>query len=39
MQYDFRDIYGKILKDWLRLNDSEVHNVIRPDIQPLPLFK
>jgi uncharacterized protein (DUF1501 family) len=39
MQYDFRDIYGTILKDWLGLKESEVHNVIHPEIKPLPLFK
>lgn len=39
MQYDFRDIYGTILKDWLGLTQTEVSSVINPDIQILPLFK
>lgn len=39
MQYDFRDIYGTVLKDWLGLNEDEVSNVINPDVQVLPLFK
>lgn len=39
MQYDFRDIYGTILKNWLGLNEDEVSNVIHPDVQTLPLFK
>jgi hypothetical protein len=39
MQYDFRDIYGTVLKNWLGLSENEVHNVIHPDIQILPLFK
>jgi uncharacterized protein (DUF1501 family) len=39
MQYDFRDIYGTILKDWLGLNSAEVSNVLHPNVQTLPLFK
>jgi uncharacterized protein (DUF1501 family) len=39
MQYDFRDIYGTILKDWLGLNTTEVNNVLHPNVQTLPLFK
>lgn len=39
MQYDFRDIYGTVLKSWLGLNEDEVSNVINPDVQILPLFK
>lgn len=39
MQYDFRDIYGTILKDWLGLKTNEVSNVIHPNVQILPLFK
>jgi hypothetical protein len=39
MQYDFRDIYASVLKNWLGLNEDEVSNVINPDVQILPLFK
>jgi uncharacterized protein (DUF1501 family) len=39
MQYDFRDIYGTILKDWLGLNTLEISNVLHPNVQTLPLFK
>lgn len=39
MQYDFRDIYGTILHNWLGLNEGEVGNIINPDVQILPLFK
>lgn len=39
MQYDFRDIYATILKNWLGLNDSDVGNVLHPNVQILPLFK
>lgn len=38
MQYDFRDIYGTILKDWLGLEENNVLNVLYPDFQALPLF-
>jgi uncharacterized protein (DUF1501 family) len=39
MQYDFRDIYGTILKDWLGLDTSEVASVLHPNVQTLSLFK
>ena len=39
MQYDFRDIYGTVLKDWLGLKTSEVSTVINPNVKILPLFK
>ncbi len=39
MQYDFRDIYGTILKDWLGLKTNEVSTVINPNVKTLPLFK
>jgi uncharacterized protein (DUF1501 family) len=39
MQYDFRDIYGTILTNWLGLNQNEVSNVINPNTQIFPIFK
>jgi uncharacterized protein (DUF1501 family) len=39
MQYDFRDIYGTILQDWLGLEASEVQSILYPDVRTLPLFK
>jgi uncharacterized protein (DUF1501 family) len=39
MQYDFRDIYATILKNWLGLKDPEVFDVINPDVKILPIFK
>lgn len=39
MQYDFRDIYGTVLKDWLGLAENDVMNVLYPEFQTLPLFK
>lgn len=39
MQFDFRDIYATILKDWLGVNISNIQSVLHPEIQILPLFK
>jgi uncharacterized protein (DUF1501 family) len=39
MQYDFRDIYGTILQNWLGLESNEVSSVLHPNIKLLPLFK
>ena len=39
MEYDFRDVYGTILNQWLGLSTSEVMDVLYPDFQALPLFK
>ncbi|MBL8004725.1 MAG: DUF1501 domain-containing protein [Candidatus Kapabacteria bacterium] len=39
MQFDFRDIYATILKDWLGVNLSNIQSVLHPEIQILPLFK
>jgi uncharacterized protein (DUF1501 family) len=39
MQFDFRDIYGTVLQNWLGLSETGVSNVLHPDIQILPLFK
>jgi uncharacterized protein (DUF1501 family) len=39
MQYDFRDIYGTVLQDWLGLEASEVKSILHPNVQTLPLFK
>lgn len=39
MQYDFRDLYGTILRYWLGLEASEVSSVLHPNVQLLPIFK
>jgi uncharacterized protein (DUF1501 family) len=39
MQYDFRNIYGTVLQDWLGLAASQVRSILHPNIQILPLFK
>jgi uncharacterized protein (DUF1501 family) len=39
MQFDFRDIYGTILQNWLGLTQTEMKDVINPNVQTLSLFK
>lgn len=39
MQYDFRDIYGTVLHQWLGMDVSSVEDVIPAGFQTLPLFK
>ncbi len=39
MQFDFKDIYGSILQDWLGLENTQVADVIYPEVKILPLFK
>ncbi len=39
MQFDFRNVYGTILSQWLGAGETEVMNIIFPEFQSLPLFK
>jgi uncharacterized protein (DUF1501 family) len=39
MQFDFRNVYGTILSQWLGASETEVKNIIFQDFQALPLFK
>jgi len=39
MQYDFRSIYGTVLVDWFKADESSVRNYIFPDYQHLPILK
>jgi uncharacterized protein (DUF1501 family) len=39
MQYDFRNIYGTILTDWLGASKKESTNVLFDEFDSLPLFK
>jgi len=39
MQYDFRSVYGTILKDWLGMNETDIKNILNPDVQFLPLIE
>lgn len=37
MQYDFRDIYGSILKDWFEMSTTDIKKVLHDDVQYLPI--
>jgi uncharacterized protein (DUF1501 family) len=39
MQFDFRNVYGTILSQWLGASETEVKNIIFQDFQALPIFK
>lgn len=39
MQYDFRNIYGTMLSQWLGANETEVKGILSPDFNPLPIIK
>lgn len=39
MQYDFRSVYGTVLKDWLGMSAEDVYSVLNPDVQFLPLIE
>lgn len=39
MQYDFRDVYGTILRDWLGAPEAEIRNILFSEFQPLPIIK
>ena len=39
MQYDFRDIYGSILKDWFLLDDSKIRELLYEDYTHLPIIE
>lgn len=39
MQYDFRSIYGTVLRDWLGVAESDIYDILNPDIQFLPLIE
>lgn len=39
MQYDFRDVYGTVLKDWFGVEETAIRQLIHPDFQPLPILK
>jgi len=38
MQYDFRDVYGSVLKDWFEVPEDQIRQFIRQDFTPLPLI-
>ncbi len=39
IEYDFRDIYSTILRDWFDLTDSKVNQLMFKNFNILPLFK
>jgi len=39
MQYDFRSVYGTVLRDWLGMSEQDVLSILNPDIQFLPLIE
>ena len=40
MQYDYRQIYSTVLKDWFQLGESDINNdVLFDDYDELPIFK
>ena len=39
MQFDFRNIYGTVLSQWLGAEESMVREILFPEYQPLPLLK
>ena len=39
MQYDFRSVYATVLRDWLKMNESDIHSILHPDVQYLPLIE
>lgn len=38
MQYDFRSVYGTILRDWFCVSPDILQNILYRDYQTLPLF-
>lgn len=38
MQYDFRDVYGSILKDWFGVEESTIKAMLFEEFTPLPII-
>lgn len=39
MQFDFKNVYGTILSQWLGVSEADVQNIISQDFQAMPIFK
>lgn len=39
MQYDFRSVYGTIMKDWLSMSAEDIYTILNPEVQFLPLIE
>lgn len=38
MQFDFRDVYGTVLTDWLGVDEASVQAMLYPEFQHLPML-
>ena len=39
MQYDFRSIYATVLRDWIGVGESDIYDILNPEVQFLPLIE
>jgi len=39
MEYDFRDVYSSVLKDWFEVSNSQLNDVMFKEFEILPIFK
>lgn len=39
MQHDFRDVYGSVLMDWFKVEESAVKTMLYPDFKKLPIIE
>ncbi len=39
MQYDFRDVYGSILKDWFEVEESSIRSLLHEEFNYLPILR
>ncbi len=39
MQYDFRNVYGSVLKDWFDIAEEDVKNLLFPEFSPIPIIE
>jgi uncharacterized protein (DUF1501 family) len=39
MQFDFRNVYGTILSQWLGASETDVKNIISQDFKAMPIFR
>lgn len=39
MQYDFRDVYGSVLKDWFEVSEEVIMSLLHPDFQYIPILQ
>ncbi len=39
MQYDFRSVYATVLRDWIGVGESDIYDILNPEVQFLPLIE